>query len=58
MSADGKNCECGRLAVANLRWRGQLLGEPICAECLKQLAPGFVMMKPALPVAPVEAACA
>lgn len=46
MSADGKNCECGGLAVANLRRRDERLGEPICAACLKRIAPGYVIMKP------------
>lgn len=46
MSADGKRCECGGLAIANLRRRDERAGEPICATCLKQLAPGFVEMKP------------
>ncbi|NYT43126.1 hypothetical protein HZY97_20290 [Sphingomonas sp. R-74633] len=46
MSADGKNCECGRLAIATLRRRDERPGEPICGVCVKQLAPGFVQMMP------------
>lgn len=46
MSADGKNCECGRKAFAHLRRRDERAPEPICAVCVKQIAPGFVQTLP------------
>ncbi|GEM_PF-4375202 len=55
MSADGKNCECGRKAFAQLRRRDERTPEPICSECVKQIAPGFVQTWP-IDTAQAEAA--
>jgi len=46
VSADGKNCECGRKAFAQLRRRDERAPEPICSVCIKQIAPGFVQVLP------------
>lgn len=39
MSADGKRCECGKVAIAALRRPDERHDEPICGACLERITP-------------------